>query len=337
MGAVDLLFDVKRESERLHQIALGSLLLRTPLLGALGIQPAVDRGSAPIWEPPLGKSDLALRLTGGSQLYVELKLDSVLGTAQLAAQMAALAAQGGPADRLLYLLVGYAAVAVTDRKLAEAADAAGLPRERVIARRGADLLAALTAMAALPAHGPDGDADRDARDLAVSYREHVARLALRVSGFSHKPPQDWTQGDFFGFFDRCRRERLGSMEHAGIAYVPNPSGGFVGCYWCWQPVAPGVRVYLQFESWQLCVKIEVEQPEQRSRARDRACAALLALPAPEPLRLRRPVRLGHGQYMTIGYLDGVPGFEPARAAELAAAVTGAEALLSALSARLRGA
>ena len=100
-------------------------------------------------------------------------------------------------------------------------------------------------------------------------------------------------------------------------------------------LAPGVSLYLQFEGARLCVKIEVESQERRGRLRDQACGYLLRMtPAAPRLSIVRPAKLGHGRWMTIGYLEGIPVGPAARPAELGQQVKAAESLLAAVASKL---
>ena len=51
VGAIDLLFAIKPDSEPLHQLALGALLRHSPLLQRLGVLSAGEElVGAPTWE-----------------------------------------------------------------------------------------------------------------------------------------------------------------------------------------------------------------------------------------------------------------------------------------------
>ena len=86
MPAIDLLFDVKPSSERLHQMVLGALLVRTGLLHELiAVAPVADADYD--WEPRGGHFDLGIELAGGGTAWLELKVDAMLGAAQVRRQV----------------------------------------------------------------------------------------------------------------------------------------------------------------------------------------------------------------------------------------------------------
>lgn len=340
VGAIDLLFAIKPDSERLHQLAVGSLLRHSPLLQRLGVLPPGEAAAEEAalvdhqWEPLGGTYDLAVRLRGGAQVFIELKVDSALSDDQLRRQIQELRAEGRAGDRVLYLLLGYTAITAAER-IAHLARDVSLPADRMLIRGADEVAQALSAPELLWGAGASagGPAARDARDLAVAYRDHLLLLKQRVRGFFDRPASAWSDGDFYGFFAHCRRE-VPSMADAGIDYVANPAGGFVGCWWAAQHLAPGIKVYLQYEGPRLCVKIEVEPQDRRGRLRDQACAYLLRMTPPEPLQIVRPARLGHGRWMTIGYLEGVPFGLRDRFAEQGKALQSADSLIAAVAAKL---
>lgn len=331
MSAIDLLFAVKPDSERLHQIALASLLRHGPLLSLLGEVPAGRTIKGHAWEPLDGTFDLALQLDDGSQIFIELKVDSALNERQRRLQMQELRAEGRKADRLLYLLLGYTAITTDRPRVDSIAAEVGVPKERYAVRGAADLIRALESTRVLDALDADG---RDARDLAVAYRAHLQALDQRTKDFFSRPVEAWQRGDFLGYFAHCRATVL-SMQGAGIEHVNNPNGGFPGCWWGFKEAEPGVSVYLQFEGPRLMVKVEVEPADRRGAVRGQACTHLLSLGQRPPLQIFRPARLGHGQSMTIGHVEGVPFGQADRQDDFAAAVAVAEEIVAEVARRLR--
>lgn len=315
MAAIDLVMDVKKDSERLHQLVLGPLLLRTRLLELLIGPAATSGGSLAVspeastfdWEPNGGRFDLGLPLARGGKVWVELKVDGTLSTEQATKQLMPLREPGAAQDVVLFLLVGLGQHTRRERDVAAIARRLEIPDGRWFVRTSADVLEALAdpALIARPAPGDvveakAGRSARDARDLAAAYRDLLLDLDARTTQFFDKPVERWGAGDYFGFFAYCRGHVPG-MEDAGVDYVANPAGGFSGCWWGWTPARDGVKLYLQLENTRLCFKVEVPNEDARSRERDRALAALTARAASSTVRVARPDRLGHGQYMTIGH------------------------------------
>jgi hypothetical protein len=92
MAAIDLLFDVKLESERLHQLVLGSLLTRTSLMAGLGIEGTPEHTFD--CEPKRGLFDLAVPIGSsdrpGSETpktWIEIKIDSDANATQVESQI----------------------------------------------------------------------------------------------------------------------------------------------------------------------------------------------------------------------------------------------------------
>ncbi len=331
MGAIDLLFGMKLDSERLHQIALASLLRHGPLLSLLGVMPPERKPQQHVWEPIDGAFDLAVQLDDGSRLLVELKVDSALNQDQMRRQIQELRAEGRTADRLLYLLLGFAAITRDPPSIDRMAKEVGVAKERYSVRTAVDLARALQSPQILESTDAEG---RDARDLAVAYRTHVLELDGRTRHFFTHPVAEWRRGDYFGFFAHLRAT-FPQMALAGIDRVNNPGGGFVGCWWGSKAVEPGVKVYLQFEGPRLMVKLKVTPRERRGALRDQACTHLLSLGARPPIQIVRPAKLGHGEWMTIGHLEGLPFGLPDRAAELAEALSLAEESIAEVARRMQ--
>ncbi len=235
------------------------------------------------------------------------------------------------APRLLYLLLGYSAITQDMPRIARLADQAGVPKERYAVRGAADLVCALESPQIL--HAADA-AGRDARDLAVAYRTHVVDLDRRTRRFFERPVAEWRRGDFFGFFAHCRAT-VPQLTGAGIDYVSNAAGGFVGCWWGGHSIEPGVDVFLQFEGPRLMAKLAVAPRERRSALRDQACAHLLELSARPPIQIFRLAKLGHGEHMTIGHVEGVPFGLPDRTAELADALAAAGEAITEVARRMQ--
>lgn len=320
MAAIDLLFDVKRDSERLHQLVLGALLQRTLLLSRL-----VPFGSAPTdlqlhWEPEGKAYDLAIGLGGPepgaggrrSRVLVEVKLDSPLSEDRVAQQLSA--SRLHAEDRLLYLLLGYSAIT---------SDRAGL-RERIrrigehtgrsdlldrVSLRDVDDLAPLLADPALLPAGAD---HHDARDLASAYRDALLALSERTRRFSSRPVTDWQDGDFYGFFAACRARGASTgsaMARARIGRVAGPEGSVVGCTFAETPLLGSLgHLDLHFENGRLCLRVHAAA--ERKALRQRILEALgqlglLEAGAPPPLGPLSPAPPRLAAAMIVAQRDGL--------------------------------
>jgi hypothetical protein len=216
MAAIDLLFDTKGDSERLHQIVLGPLMTRSNLLPMLVPRLAATRPISFDWEPSRGIFDLSVQFRTGNSIYFELKVDSGLSKAQVTKQFALLKSKSGE-ERLVYILLGASAV-LTDRPMIRVvADENGVSRDRYDVCDSKQLIAALEDPKVHVGLGAD---HRDVRDLVASYREALKTLEERLHGFRSKPITEWEYLDRIGFFSYCR-EKIPAMRDAGIDYVAN--------------------------------------------------------------------------------------------------------------------
>lgn len=317
MAAIDLLFDVKLASERLHQLALGAALTRSSLLARLGIDgdPGHDE-----WEPRRGLFDLAVSLNDGEgqqpdevrRVWIELKIDAGLGRDQLEKQLKHVE---GSTDHVAYLLLGTAALHSVSAEL----------RTRVEEHRRRDgaLGLVLTSQeleeglwSAARELGTDREA-RDVRDLLTSYRDALIRLRERVEGFEDTPLEQWGYGEYLGFFAEWRRRTPSASDNAWIGYVHGPKGGFIAAAWQWTelPVEGLKHAYLQWEGefgdarrLKLCFKIEVNG-EHRQRAgtlRDCVHREVVAAATRLGVSARKPDKFGTGRTMTVAVLDELP-------------------------------
>lgn len=315
MAAIDLLLHSKKDSERLHQLVLAALLGRTHLLSRLvplGGAARLDRANL-LWEPEGKTFDLGMPIIGSEpagrvgRVLIELRVDAALDEDQLEKQLNPRLFHAG--DQLLYLLLGYSEITLHRGMLAQVLtriarrDRAPDLRGRVSVRGASDLIPLL----ADPELLPDGPDRRDARDLLAAYRDLLGDLHSRTTRFAEQPPGQWTEGDFYGLFSRCRAARLASMADAVIGRVAGAEAGVVGCQWL--PIAiPGGELMLQFEDDRLCVKLRPTQESQRKRVRDQVDAALHGLGvAPEAAApgclVAAPRKLG--SIMTVAYADGL--------------------------------
>jgi hypothetical protein len=328
MAAIDLLLHSKKDSERLHQLVLAALLGRTHLLARLVPLPGAARPDLAglLWEPEGKTFDFAVPIVvneasgpadspAGSagarigRVLIELRVDAALDEDQLEKQLNP--RHFHPGDQLLYLLLGYSEITLHRGMLAQVLariarrDRAPDLRGRVSVRGASDLIPLL----ADPDVLPDGPERRDARDLLSAYRDLLGELRGRVTRFAGQPLSQWSEGDYYGLFARCRAERLASMADAEIGRAAGAEAGVSGCQWLPLPI-PGGELSLQFEDDRLCIKLRPTQESQRKRVRDQVDAALHSLgvaPATEaevPGRLvAAPRRLG--SLMTVAYVDGL--------------------------------
>lgn len=286
MAAIDLLFDVKKDSERLHLLVLGALLSRTRLLGRLLPLPSVPVPPLGLsWEPEGKAYDLAITLpvapgaSAGGRVLVELRIDSALSEDQVAQQLNP--GRFSDDDRLLYLLLGYSGVttdcAAIRARIQSLGERTGRPDliDRVSFRDAGDLIPLLADPTLWPESGPD---HRDARDLAASYRDALTGLHARLLRHAERPVAEWQEGDYFGFYAslRAHKTELG-LSKASLGRVHGEGGPAWGLSWGYTPLAypdkgADAQLYLQLEGDRLSVKLRADTPGQRKLAHARILA-----------------------------------------------------------------
>lgn len=339
MAAIDLLFELKKDSERLHHMVLGALLTRTDLLARLvpAAVPARPDEDSLLWEPEGKSFDLGVALPpspqgalpgapGPGRVLIELKIDTALDEEQVERQLNPRLFRRD--DHLLYLLLGYSGVtfdrAALQRVLQRVARRDGTPDlpGRVSVRDAGHLIPLL----ADPNLLGDGDAGtgagrRDARDLAAAYRDLLCDLRARTLRFDTKPAAQWRDGDFYGFFARLRERRLTpALAESVVSRAPAADGAGVSCAWL-RAELPGGALSLQLTGDRLALRLSCEAESERKRLREELEAALRspaltgALAALQPLTLTvvpTPRRVGTGLPVAtieglLGELPGAPG------------------------------
>ncbi len=313
MGAIDLLFDIKGDSERLHQLVLGALLSRTPLIDRL-VPRLPTRSAAGLGEPvaprdrpasaleprartlvfdPQGKAfDLAILPADAShgagaheeagRVLVEVKIDSPLSEDHVAGQLSRI----GERDHVLYLLLGYSAITSDRSALRERIERIGRHSgrpdliDRVSLRDARDLIPLLSDPALLPPDPSLGlSRTRDTRDLAVSYRDALLSLVARLHSFTGRLISDWGDGDYYGFYEACRSARIAPLSAAHIGRIATADGTVLGCRGAPLPVLAGQALLdLAFEGPRLSLRLTPQPGARDSRRalRDAAAAAVLA-------------------------------------------------------------
>lgn len=262
MGALDLLFNVKPESERMHQATLTVLFERTPLLRLLtGEVAAVEKVR---WEPGGGAFDLLVE-AAGRQTLLELKVDSDLSYRQIRQQLDHPLVATGAVP--LYVLIGTSAIARGARWNQWRWLLGDRPRPALI--EGEGLTVAVRAAVA--------GAESEVREIGEAYVQLVENLTLRTRRFMGKAIDEFGYHDFLGFFDELR-QAVDLGVGATVEYVPNAQEGFVACAWDGAPTRVG-GVYLQLEEGSPCIRLWVDDMAKEERPTARRAAVEAALTA----------------------------------------------------------
>lgn len=305
MRGVDLLFAEKRGSERLHQIALASLLRHTDLLTQLGYS---DVDGDLVWEPEGGLFDLAVRDDETPDLWVEVKVHDNLGGGQVAKQFEYIEGEGRHSDRILYLLLGWSRI--PDYKLRRSLESADPSlASRVQQVDGSSLQEVLSSVV------PDGD-EPGTDALVNSYGDQLAAFDRRLNDFEGKPASEWGRTEHFAFYDTCRR-RTDEMDGANIDYANTAAGGRVVSWWGGRTLQedPRVNLYLQWESplkydasaARLGFKISVDSHDSdKQRSWRNRVSRLVRDQADGELTVVKPNRFGTGRHMTVAVVEERP-------------------------------
>jgi hypothetical protein len=291
MAAIDWLLSWSPNSERMHQVVLAGLFQHTVLLRKLDIE-----GNPVGLETETQKRlfDFTVPLETGQRVQIELKLDANLGEDQIGRQITSVKSDN---DILLYVLLGITQFRWPPSKIEAMLEERGM-RQRSKDVRVVDLCRMLSAVNSLAAE----TRNPDQRDLAVAYGSLLRRIHESHTAFSGKTLNEWEWADWFGFYDKLRTDLQIPCD---MDYVPNQSGGFVGCWWGnLTKHNDECGFYLQLEGEKLCFKVSICDRHKTSASviRNRFSEAVLA--GSTGLDVKKPSRFGKGTWMTVAVLDG---------------------------------
>jgi hypothetical protein len=137
--------------------------------------------------------------------------------------------------------------------------------------------------------------------IVADFLANLERHDRRVESWQTAPLRDWIK-DYFpwiGFYEWLRDQSRDA--EFSWHYVANPSGGFLGAWWHFQPFLEKSVLYLQVEQTRLCVKLGAEDVSAESDLRwIRAQAGELVERAAAELGLViEPTRKRIAAYMTV--------------------------------------
>lgn len=141
---------------------------------------------------------------------------------------------------------------------------------------------------------------RGISEVVDEFVDHLERMEADVRAFERLLPSGWKELHpvprrrlvWAGLFQQLAPDLGGRWD-----YVSNPTGGFMGFWWSFLPV-PGGSVYLQLEHDRLVTKVDSGANGDRRKLRDTWMVRVVSIQG--PVRFRRPDRLGHGRWMTVG-------------------------------------
>jgi hypothetical protein len=283
----------------MHQVILAGLLEHTRLAAELGISGTV----AKVDQETHGRLfDLTVNYEDQSKVNIELKVDANLDLDQMKRQMEHTAQTS---ERLVYMLLGVT-------QFVRPAEEIESTRQSLDKKPSKDLVSVVDLARAVEAlkSVATGAADPDTRDLAVAYGYFLRKTHEATERFADISMTDWETVHWYAFYNQIRtRLDLGLQ----MGYVPNPSGGFAGCWWDSVKLdrhmpAPDKfsedRAYLQLEESKLCFKVSVEDSDYRSDVRTQFSRRVIDAGEMVGLPVEKPQRFGTGDTMTVAVFDG---------------------------------
>ncbi|WP_157800905.1 PD-(D/E)XK nuclease family protein [Bacillus solitudinis] len=127
--------------------------------------------------------------------------------------------------------------------------------------------------------------------IYLDYYHHLKKIDDSIVAYRTKPLVDWDDYAWQGFYREIQKELEGDW-----GYVANPSGGFWGFWWTAKNLQ---KYYMQLEHKRLCVKVSVEEGEDKKQLRTTTMRDVLQLSEQQNLQLQKPSKMGSGKTMTI--------------------------------------
>lgn len=134
--------------------------------------------------------------------------------------------------------------------------------------------------------------------ILIDYRDHLRSIENCVKSFKSLPIDQWHWHSWIGFYQEIHDKLDGHWD-----YVANPSGGFLGYWWCFQG-DDNCAQYLQLEQGKFCFKIWVKHKNERSCLRSKWHNLIKDKSNELNFSLTKPERFGSGEYMTVCIFDG---------------------------------
>jgi hypothetical protein len=146
----------------------------------------------------------------------------------------------------------------------------------------------------------NGKAARLKSDILDDFSNRLRQVEDDVQSFLTLPLSEWTWNSWKGFYTSLQN----TLQDGKWDYVANPAGGFLGFWWYFDG-DDECKQYLQLEHKQrkFCFKISVDDNTKRRELRKHWHNQVVLKCPNHGIKVRRPDRFGHGQYMTVAILD----------------------------------
>ncbi len=144
-------------------------------------------------------------------------------------------------------------------------------------------------------------------NILLDYMDYLLELDENIKSFQSLPLNKWNWYSWKGFFSTIQKVFVGGEWD----YVPNPAGGFLGFWWCWNYNnwnGKEFEYYLQLEQDQLVFKLYAYKPEDRYEIREYYRNKLYPAAKKQGANIQQYGRIG--TYMGVAKLSGdyrIPG------------------------------
>jgi hypothetical protein len=136
-------------------------------------------------------------------------------------------------------------------------------------------------------------------NILMDFFHYLEEIENQVQSYLTLPLDNWEWYAWAGFYNKLQE----ILTDGEWAYVPNPNGGFMAFYWK-SYGDDNCEQYLQLEEDKFCFKIWVGDDDKRQELRQLWHSKVLEKATESSLRIIRPSRFGHGQWMTVAIIDG---------------------------------
>lgn len=130
------------------------------------------------------------------------------------------------------------------------------------------------------------------------FKQYLIQIESDYQSFTTLPVDKWSSYAWRGFYARLKDE----LNDGHWDYVANPSGGFEGFWWNFNPVG-NIEVYLQLEQDKFCFKLYCETKEERKELRNIWHNKTMENCLKLNLKAKKPTKFGNGTYMTVTILE----------------------------------
>ncbi len=93
------------------------------------------------------------------------------------------------------------------------------------------------------------DFNRASSEILKQWCEHILARHISVERYKVQPANTWQWDQWHGFFNALSHHPSILPLEPGFGYVPNQSGGFIGCWMGWEEHPEVDQTYLQIDAY----------------------------------------------------------------------------------------